>query len=330
MRKYSFIIPLYNASEWMDIALNSVVRQRYKNWEAVLIDDGSTDDTLRKMNEFSSNYPDSFIITSIQNSGPAMARRKGVELSTGSFIAFLDSDDYISEDYLNEINSILEKFKDADMIIPELMSEKRDGSWESFNNQHGLKYEQILSGSEAFRRTFPWTVHGFAVYRRNLFLKASSGDITFNRYNADEYITRLFLLLCEDIVVSKGRYYHSANMGSLTKRISTRKLGMFETERRLIELVCSRDTSYLDQVISDSYRKTFTSFFTFLLQKELFSKKEFVEIELEHLAHYDFLSLQRISFQNLTNSRLKNLVYQSFYFNHRVVYFIAFLRRLLR
>jgi hypothetical protein len=243
-------------------------------------------------------------------------------------VLFLDSDDYVSDDYIQEIGDVLKSYPEVDMIIPELMSKKKNGSWESFNKIFKLKQGQILKGNEAFRRTFPWSIHGFAGYKRSLFLEASEGNLDFNRYNADEFVTRVYLLKCKQIVISAGQYFHKSNPFSLTKKISINKLGFLATEKKLIELTIKEDKEYLNQVISDSNRKLFTSFFSFLLQRELFSKVDFIKIIEEHKLFYNFLKSHKIKLIDITNSLRMNLIYRLFYNCFNSVYLISIIHKL--
>lgn len=240
---FSFIMPLYNAEKWMKVAISSIINQTNSDWEAVLINDGSSDKTWDVLEEFKLNYPNKFVIKTIKNSGPAKARRFGAELSSGEYVLFLDSDDYVSDDYIQQMSNTLASSPSIDMIIPELMSEQKDGSWCSFNKTHNLEQGMLFKGKEAFRRTFPWSIHGFAAYKRSLFLEASEGNLEFNRYNADEYVTRVLLLMCDNIGISGGKYFHKANFFSLTKKISLNKLGLLETEK--VNKSDSKERSYI-------------------------------------------------------------------------------------
>ena len=85
----SVIIPSYNAAKYLPQAINSVLAQTYRQFEIIVIDDGSTDDTQKVITE----YSDSVIYIRQPNSGPSAARNKGIQISRGDYIAFLDADD---------------------------------------------------------------------------------------------------------------------------------------------------------------------------------------------------------------------------------------------
>lgn len=106
--KFSVIIATYNRKKQLKIALNSLLKQDEPNWEAWIINDGSTDGT----HELIQNYiksDDRFNYYQQNNQGVISAKNKGIELSTAKYITFLDSDDYylinhlsIRKKYLNE------------------------------------------------------------------------------------------------------------------------------------------------------------------------------------------------------------------------------------
>lgn len=110
---FSIIIPLYNKEEYIESTISSVLKQSYTNFEIIIVDDGSTDKSLQIVK----NINDSRIILfTKKNGGVSSARNFGIAKSKGEYICFLDSDDIWTENYLKEINKIISKDKEADMI----------------------------------------------------------------------------------------------------------------------------------------------------------------------------------------------------------------------
>lgn len=95
----SVIIPVYNAKEYLQECLQSILEQTYQNFEVLMVDDGSTDgcDTIAK--EFSEN-DGRFHYLSQNNMGPSVARNQGLDCAKGTYILFIDADDYIKPDYI--------------------------------------------------------------------------------------------------------------------------------------------------------------------------------------------------------------------------------------
>ncbi len=89
----SIIMPAYNCGDYIGIALDSVIAQTYQNWEVIVVDDCSTDNTAEIVKNYMSKDPRIKYYRLDKNSGAAVARNKAIELARGKYIAFLDSDD---------------------------------------------------------------------------------------------------------------------------------------------------------------------------------------------------------------------------------------------
>ncbi|PCJ18904.1 MAG: glycosyl transferase [Candidatus Cloacimonadota bacterium] len=106
----SVIIPTFNRSRLLQLAINSVLNQSYKQIELIIINDGSTDDTKQVLN----SYKNQLKIIHQENQGVSKARNAGLEVSSGEWIAFLDSDDTWLE---RKIEEQIKKLKDSDLFI---------------------------------------------------------------------------------------------------------------------------------------------------------------------------------------------------------------------
>ncbi|EOU3901111.1 TPA: glycosyltransferase family 2 protein [Proteus mirabilis] len=95
----SVIIPAYNAKKYLERAVNSVLNQSYKNVEIIIVNDGSSDDTLSIIKKLSVLHKE-IIFFSHENQGISKTRNKGIELAKGKYICFLDSDDTYEPDFL--------------------------------------------------------------------------------------------------------------------------------------------------------------------------------------------------------------------------------------
>ena len=113
---FSVIIPAFNRRPFLAAAVNSVLEQAFRDFELIVIDDGSTDGTK----ELISSYEDKRIIYFHQlNHGVAHARNRGLELSKGAFIAFLDSDDRWTAEKLEKAAKYIKDFPDIDIFHTE-------------------------------------------------------------------------------------------------------------------------------------------------------------------------------------------------------------------
>lgn len=137
----SIIIPTYNRAHLITETLNSIIKQTYTNWECIIVDDGSTDNTLQTIINFINNDT-RFVTTKRPNNtikGPSSCRNFGVSLSKGNFIQFFDSDDIMHPEHLElKIRAI----KNNDFVICQLQEFKDTFNLNLLNKfkQQDIKY----------------------------------------------------------------------------------------------------------------------------------------------------------------------------------------------
>ncbi len=108
----SVIIPLYNKERYIQRAIESVIAQTYKNYEIIVVDDGSTDASRIALEP----YWDRIAYIWQENAGPGAARNRGASKSSGQYLAFLDADDYWLEGFLEHTVAFLEKYPEAGVV----------------------------------------------------------------------------------------------------------------------------------------------------------------------------------------------------------------------
>ena len=113
--QYSIIIPVYNAEATLRRCLSSIVRQPFSDYELLLINDGSTDGSDTICREYADAYPQIRYVIK-ENGGVSSARNLGLEQASGTYILFVDSDDYVAEDYFAVLSHTLEH-ETPDMLL---------------------------------------------------------------------------------------------------------------------------------------------------------------------------------------------------------------------
>ncbi len=106
----SIIIPVYNVEKYLEECIESCINQTYRNIEIILINDGSTDNSLEICQKYA-NIDNRIIVKSISNSGVAHARNVGIGVSKGDYITFIDSDDFVDKRYCELMYKVLEERK---------------------------------------------------------------------------------------------------------------------------------------------------------------------------------------------------------------------------
>lgn len=125
--RFSILIPVYNVEQYLNECIESVLKQETDDYEVILIDDGSTDNSGRICDEYKGKYPDIFTVVHKENDGLLMARREAIKLAKGDYILFLDSDDYYEPEALAAISAAIES-ENPDVVIFNL-SCVRDGEY---------------------------------------------------------------------------------------------------------------------------------------------------------------------------------------------------------
>lgn len=114
--RFSVIIPLYNKAPYVKKALESICSQSFKDFECIIVDDGSTDNSLAVVKEFVDGLDNGdrrLEIVSQANAGVAAARNNGVAASKGEYVCFLDADDWWEPTFLEEMDKLIKEYPDA-------------------------------------------------------------------------------------------------------------------------------------------------------------------------------------------------------------------------
>lgn len=136
--KFSIIVAVYNSSKYLDETISSVINQDIgfeDNVQLILVNDGSTDNSLEIMQKYQSDFPNNIIALSKDNGGPASARNLGLKYATGDFINFLDGDDMLKLNSLSRVNYFFSIHEDIDLVsIPLVFFDRYEGD-------HHLNYK---------------------------------------------------------------------------------------------------------------------------------------------------------------------------------------------
>lgn len=213
----SIIIPIYNSYKLIGRCLKSLENQTNKNFEVIFIDDCSTDNSYEnlkeKLREFSFDYQ---IHRNHKNSGPGISRNNGIENSRAKYLTFIDSDDYVSETFIEKIENII-KENNPDAIIVDFYRE--------INNKYNvrdslpLKENNILTTMDtlALSKGMCWG----KVYKKSII---DSNNITFPSLirSEDLAFSKVYLSKCKEVYyLREPLYYYVDNNQSIMHTKST-------------------------------------------------------------------------------------------------------------
>ena len=231
MCKISVIVPVYNVERFLRECIESIISQTYKDLEIILVNDGSTDKSPLICEEYK-KIDARVIVLHKENGGLSDARNKGIDISTGEYIGFVDSDDFIENDMYELLLNNIKKVE-ADIatcgVISEKVKDKNFYKEEIIVNAHdGLK-EMLMERSMN-------TSACDKLYKRSLF-----DEIRYpkDKLYEDLYTTYKLLHKANKIVISnQKKYYYRYNENSITKsKFNKNKMDLIVASKEIINFM---------------------------------------------------------------------------------------------
>ena len=217
MQKYFFtvVIPVYNSAKFLEQCIRSVINQSFKNVEIILINDASSDGSQKICERYNKNY-NLRLINNVKNLGVGISRNRGLKASSGRYIIFLDSDDYLLKDSLKKLKYIIEKNRYPNVVLNNIVQNKIT------NIDHGvLKY----FGSKVKTKNEFLSV----LTRKKLFINEcwriviskkliNQNKIFFKNIKIAEdacFVVKVFILM-KSIIINKNKFlFHRSRFNSL-------------------------------------------------------------------------------------------------------------------
>ena len=186
--KVSIIIPNYNKSKYIEQTISSVFNQKYKDWECIIVDDFSSDNSVFIISSLIKNEKRFHLVKNSSNKGANFSRNLGLKKSKGDFVLFLDADDVLHENCLNSRVKLLLCNSDLDFgVFPvgtfyKLLGDN-DFIWNDFK---GIHLDRFLY------HDLPWLICS-VFWKRNSLLQLDGFNTSFNRMQDVELHTRALL-----------------------------------------------------------------------------------------------------------------------------------------
>lgn len=205
--KISVIVPIYNVEKYIHRCIASILSQSYKNLEVILVDDGSPDNCPKLCDEYARQDTRVQVIHK-SNGGLSSARNAGLDKATGQYISFVDGDDYIDIQMLEQLYAALEKSK-ADYSVCNLQYVDEYGrKLVQFPNDY-LKDERI-DRDTVFLKSLEENGYFFVVVWNKLFKRKLWESYRFSegKYHEDEFAFHHILRQCKNVICLKEVYYY--------------------------------------------------------------------------------------------------------------------------
>lgn len=245
MPKVSIIVPIYNVEKYLDRCMQSLLKQTLKDIEIVMVDDGSPDNCPKMCDEYARRDERVKVIHK-QNAGLGYARNSGLEIATGEYVAFVDSDDYAELSAYERMYNSVNNHK-ADAIFSGIKTETAPGVWKE-EETGGL--ESVLNKSETYDFVLGMVAnppgvkedrsHSMSVwhslYKKEIIDKYNLCFVSEREYASEDIPFQVdFLTKCNKIVVLPFVcYYYCLNGTSLTATFRKEKFQRYVDLRNLL------------------------------------------------------------------------------------------------
>lgn len=236
MPQISILVAVYNTAPYLPQCLDSLCGQTLRDIQIICIDDCSTDQSPQILADYAQHDARITLLRTPHNSGQAAARNLGLQIATGEFTTFVDSDDWLAPDALEQALEALAQNPANDCAVMRLIKYYPDDGHEVEHPLH-TGGKEALTGEEAFMLSLDnWAIHGVYVVRTTLH-KRYPYDASSILYT-DDHVTHLHYLNARRVVMCQGRYYYRQNPASTTRACSMRRFACLEADlgkRRAIE-----------------------------------------------------------------------------------------------
>ena len=206
----SIIIPVYNSFQYLSRCIECVFRQTYTDWELILVDDGSTDGSGEICDKVAESSSQIHVIHQ-HNQGASVARKVGIEHSSGEYLTFVDSDDIVEEDYLERLFNAMTQYGVKIAACDQIKHQEGtelivDKSWEMI----------LLDDKALHNRFFKYQFWGFGgkIYHKSVF-----EGIYFPKYTINEdyvVMVQLFDRYKQVVYIPMGLYHYMTHGDSLS------------------------------------------------------------------------------------------------------------------
>lgn len=244
----SIIVPVYKVERYLDKCVKSILTQTYKDFELILVDDGSPDN-CPQMCDYYAELDNRIKVIHKQNGGLSDARNVGTSIARGEFVTYIDSDDYVSNDYLSELIS-LQKKNAADIVVTgievfdegEIPKIKKKYKVYKYTGKQALEkmlYQDTLDTSACalllpieIARKFPFPI---------------------GKYHEDEFTTYKYYSNVESVIVTtKKQYFYLQRKGSIMHVFGQTSIDELDAADNLVDFCKEK---YIDLVPAAESKK---------------------------------------------------------------------------
>lgn len=310
----SVIIPIYNSAKHLTKCLNSIVEQQYSEFEVILINDGSTDNSEDICMQYI-NTDNRFKYIKQDNAGPAKARNVGITKAIGDYITFVDSDDFIDKEYFENVTHFIEP--EYEIIVTAIRQISNIGSKTLINdipeerelNSDDIKKYFIMRYFNGNMSNIPTLCNKFY---RNDFLKKHHLKIDENRVRAEDYWFNFDAFQkAKSIVYTNyaGYNYNTTVDGSIMKTVRKNQFELFLLSRnKLLDYSKTNRLKFDINEFNDRFFQNINEYILMIYQDKSFERKNKVIKEI--ISNSDFIEIVNNSVPTKLHTKLIKTLYK--------------------
>lgn len=327
MFKLSIIVPIFNGEEYLHRCIDSILSQQYTDFELILIDDGSTDNSLSICNEYSEK-DSRIVVYHKENEGLVAARKSGLSLAKGEYIGFVDCDDFIEDNMYHDLMSVAEN-DGSDIVAGGIILDYVSHSKVYFNSFDEGFYSKERINNIIIPQMLIYS--GFVKYgmipgvvtkviRRSILEKALTNVSDKLTIGEDVAITAYSMINAKSLTIIKNAGYHYIQTDNSMIRA-------FNSKR--FEQICELYSS-ISKIDNESYQKQVSLYMCYLIfntladcvKKSGYSKKE-AENVIRNILKNNF-SDKVLKEADVSNLSLKNKT-KIFLMKYKLIYLLMLL-----
>lgn len=283
--KISVIIPIYNVEKYLPKCINSVLNQTYSNLEIILVNDGSTDSCKQICEEYK-KLDNRIKIINKKNGGLSDARNYGIEASTGNYIAFLDSDDWIDKELYMTLYKIIKRY-DADISVCNFKKSYLNGD----NKTHNSGKIKCYSNIEALNELYGKNSVQMIVAWNKLYKRSTIKELRFpvGRIHEDEYLTPIIIYNANKLVYIDNQliYYRQTPNSIMNSKFNIKRLDYLYALENRIEFFKENMLDQLYEKSIETYILKIIDFYFKVKCSDIKNKKNINKILIEKLDSID-------------------------------------------
>lgn len=227
MSKVTVIVPVYNSEAYIGRCIESILNQTYQDFEILVVNDGSKDNSQKIINEYKEKYPDKIIAVEQKNKGVAKTRNESIKRVTSDYIMFVDNDDYLDKDYI-------------ETYINEIENGEYDAVFGGYRrpNENGKMIKQMSLQDEEWSKFMimaPWA----KIYKKEFLIKSNVEFLSVN-LGEDIYFNLKAILVSDKIkiipYIGYNWYFNTKSVSNTTQKNIT-QLQVYELLNSCYDMV---------------------------------------------------------------------------------------------